>query len=522
MTSEERVFALAAAEMPYTNPFLPAWIACEKRALGDEYAEHGLVWSARFDMPEERANLVAIGRRMEEHASRLRDRLIAGARPGKGDLEIYENLVLFMLYERFTERLRELVLESARGGLKDKRLDFYAEFVAAAKEYLAPGGLVFNSLKELPHVFALYFQLRRAFHYIFTFIVGGSMPTARLRAAVWQSIFTHDIHRYRRSLYARMGELTTLITGASGTGKELVAQAIGMARYIPFDEKKQCFTEEFAGTFHPLNLSALSPTLIESELFGHRKGAFTGALSDRRGWLEECPALGSVFLDEIGDLNLEIQVKLLRVLETRRFQRLGESKPRMFKGKIIAATNRELPEEIAEGRFRKDLYYRLCADTVRAPSLAEQIADSPPELENLVKHLAGQIAGEGEAESLSKEVMLVIRDDLGEGYAWPGNIRELAQCVRNVLVRREYRPAEPAAPELGAFEQFLREAGEGALSAEELLSKYVTLVYARVGTYEEVGRRLGLDRRTVKSRLNQELLSQLAEENQILAQRRST
>jgi len=512
MTSEERRFAAAAAEMPYTNPFLPAWIECEKRALGAAYVEHGPVWSARFDMPEERANLVAIGRRMTEAAGRLRDRLNNGVSATRAERELYESMVLFMLYERFTERMYELTLSTADGGLKGRRIDFYPEFVAAAREFLAVGGAEFPALGELPHVFALFFQLRRAFHYIFTFIVGGSMPTARLRAAVWQSIFTHDIHRYRRSLYARMGELTTLITGPSGTGKELVARAIGMARYIPFDGAKACFGEDFAGSFHPLNLSALSPTLIESELFGHRKGAFTGALADRAGWMEQCTPRGSVFLDEIGDLGLEIQVKLLRVLETRCFQRLGESRPRAFSGKIIAATNRDLPEEIATGRFRNDLYYRLCADKVRTPSLAEQIADSPGELENLVKHLAGQIAGEGEAESLSKEVLRVISDDLGVDYPWPGNIRELAQCVRNVLVRREYRPPEVPAAATGAREEFLRGAKSGAFTAGQLLSGYVTLVYAETGTYEETARRLELDRRTVKARLDRELLAALRNE----------
>jgi DNA-binding NtrC family response regulator len=449
---------------------------------------------------------------MELLAGRLRDRLVGGVRPGKRDLQTYEDLVLFMLYERFTERMLRLALSSAGGGLAGARIGFYAEFESAARDYLAAGGRPSASLGELPHLFAMFFQLRRAFHYIFTFIVGGSMPTARLRAAVWQSIFTHDIHRYRRSLYARMGELTTLITGPSGTGKELVARAIGMARYIPFDGKRQCFIEEFAGSFHPLNLSALSPTLIESELFGHRKGAFTGALADRAGWMEQCTPLGSVFLDEIGDLDLEIQVKLLRVLETRQFQRLGESRPRAFSGKIIAATNRDLPLEIAAGRFRKDLYYRLCADTVRTPGLAEQIADSPGELENLVRHLSGQIAGEEEAVALSGEVMKLIREDLGEEYPWPGNIRELAQCVRNVLVRREYRPPQVPAAAPGAREEFLRGAGAGAFTAGQLLSGYVTLVYAETGTYEETARRLELDRRTVKARLDRELLAALRDQ----------
>ena len=122
----------------------------------------------------------------------------------------------------------------------------------------------------LGHVFAGFFQIRRAFQNIFNFIIGRSRPAAQLRAAVWESIFTHDMRRYRRVLFDRMADYTTLITGPSGTGKELVAQAVGLSRYIPFDPVARRFRADFAGSFFPLSLSALSPTLIESELFGHK------------------------------------------------------------------------------------------------------------------------------------------------------------------------------------------------------------------------------------------------------------
>src|SRR5262249_54292501 len=154
-------------------------------------------------------------------------------------------------------------------------------------------------------------------------------------------------------------DITTLITGPSGTGKDLVAEAIGLSRYIPFDPKRQCFEEDFGGAFHPVNLAALPSELIESELFGHCKGSFTGAVQDRAGWLEICKGTHSVFLDEIGDLAPALQVKLLRVLQNRTFQRVGETTIRRFEGKVIAATNRDLGLEVQAGRFRRDLYYRL-------------------------------------------------------------------------------------------------------------------------------------------------------------------
>jgi transcriptional regulator with PAS, ATPase and Fis domain len=111
------------------------------------------------------------------------------------------------------------------------------------------------------------------------------------------------MRRYRRLLFDRMTDISTLVMGASGTGKELVARAIGLSRYIPFDATRGGFVEDFEGSFIALNLSAMSPTLIESELFGHRRGAFTGAVADRVGFLEACPPLGTVFLDEIGELD---------------------------------------------------------------------------------------------------------------------------------------------------------------------------------------------------------------------------
>ena len=160
---------------------------------------------------------------------------------------------------------------------------------------------------------------------------------------------------YERSLYKHLADITTLITGPSGSGKELVARAIGLSRFIPFNESRGQFEEDFITAFYPLSLSALSPTLIESELFGHRKGAYTGALQDRKGYLEACGSYGSVFLDEIGETVPEIQVKLLRVLQTRQFQRLGDPEARLFEGKVIAATNRNLADELKEKRFSRGL-----------------------------------------------------------------------------------------------------------------------------------------------------------------------
>jgi DNA-binding NtrC family response regulator len=386
------------------------------------------------------------------------------------------------------------------------RIANFARLAHDLRHYLALPA--FGPPPDPAHVLALFFQVRRAFHFTLEHILGGSAPAAHLRATVWQAVFTRDMRRYRRALHDRMHDVTTLIVGPSGTGKELVARAIGLSRYIPFDPRAQRFVEDFREGFFPLSISALSATLVESELFGHKKGAFTGAAADRKGWLEVCPRFGTVFLDEVADIDAAIQVKLLRVLEARTFQRVGDTRDRRFEGKIVAATNRDLATEMQTGRFRPDLYYRLCSVVVDTPTLAAQLRDDPGELGHLLRFIAQRVAGDEEADALAQEAESAIATHLGKDYTWPGNVRELEQCVRNVMIRGEYRPARPSAP-TGPQEELAQPFLAGSLTAEELLRRYCTLVYAQTGSYQETARRLALDRRTVKEKIDPALLEQL-------------
>jgi hypothetical protein len=502
----ERGVVRALAALATENPFLPERVENERRALGDAFTPVTVVWHEGTDLVEANPNVARLGELVESLAPTLRERLAGGARPGAEDLRLYQGLVFYLLYYRTLAVFTALVQKGARAESTTGRVREYPRYEHDARHFLEIPGVRLPLRVEPAQLFAWGYQIRRAFEGTFRGIQGGSLPAARLRAAVWQSVFSHDFERYGRSLYERMGDLTTLILGESGTGKELVARAVGLARYIPFDVAGGAFVEDAAGSFHAVNLSALSPTLIESELFGHRRGAFTGALADREGWLEACSPRGTVFLDEIGELEGTIQVKLLRVLQARRFQRVGDLADRTFEGKLVAATNRELPEEIAAGRFREDLYYRLCSDVIRTPTLREQIADSPDELPGLISLLARRIVGEADAPALTREVVGFVERHLGLGYPWPGNVRELEQCVRNVLVRGEYEPARLSARADGDLAAALR---RGELSAEDLLRRYCTEVYAQTGSYEEAGRRLGLDRRTVKAKVDPVLLQEL-------------
>jgi DNA-binding NtrC family response regulator len=507
LSDREREVVEAISRLAFCNPFTPERLRLERQVLGEAFTPFDVVWHAQTDAAGANPNVPGIAARALELAEGLRARLVSAKAPKLrgSELELYRDLVFYVVYSRYELRLFEGI-HGAGGEGRSGSFGFYRDFLADLERYLDLPVLREHRV-DAEHLFACFFQIRRAFHFTFRSIVGGSMPAAELRERVWQSIFTHDLRRYQRALYRSMGDVTTLVTGPSGTGKELVARAIGYSRYIPFDARALRFRESWDESFYPLNLAALSPTLIESELFGHRRGAFTGAVADRVGWFEVCPPLGTVFLDEIGEIEPAIQVKLLRVLETRTFQRLGETRSRRFQGKVVAATNRDLSREMREGRFRADLYYRLCSDILETPSLRERIAAAPEELSNLVLFLAERSVGEELAAEVAREVEEWIARNLGTGYPWPGNVRELAQCVNNILIRREYRPAGSGSG--GIHERLAEEILAGGLTAEEVLRRYCTLVYARTGSYEEAARHLELDRRTVKSRVDLELLAAL-------------
>ncbi len=370
------------------NPFLSERIAAERTALGAQFEERDADWNTRSPTAQPSPNHERLTQCCGEVVDRVRARWPKMGQVPAADVALYEAVVSCWLYQSYAVRFDALIL-TALGGKGGEKVDFYPAFRADADaRYELPGIAEAYCAHDAPHLFASAFQIRRAFHNIFSSLVGGSAPMAQLRAAIWQSIFSHDLARYRRGLHARMADFSTLIIGPSGTGKELVARAIALSRYVPFEPKRAGFVGDFSAGFFPLNLAALSPTLIESELFGHKRGAFTGALADRAGWMEVCPPSGAVFLDEIGEVGTDIQVKLLRVLQSRTFQPLGSTESRRFAGKIIAATNRDLPAEIRAGRFREDFYYRLCSDQLATPSLRQQLDAAPGELTTLVEHIA--------------------------------------------------------------------------------------------------------------------------------------
>ncbi len=217
---------------------------------------------------------------------------------------------------------------------------------------------------------------------------------------------------------------TVLITGESGTGKELFAR--GVHALSPRRHK----------AFIAVNVAALSPTVLESELFGHEKGAFTGAIDSRRG-LFELAHRGTIFLDEIGEIPPAIQTKLLRVLEQKEFLRVGGEAPIRVDARVIAATNQDLRHEVAAGRFRRDLYYRINVLHIELPPLRRRQADIPRLVEAFVAEVSAR--NDRRFAGINADAMRILCE-----YAWPGNVRELRNLVESMVVLSPGREIGPA------------------------------------------------------------------------------
>lgn len=247
-------------------------------------------------------------------------------------------------------------------------------------------------------------------------------------------------------------DTTVPLTGETGTGKEVFAQAIHQASHRSLNN------------FVAINCAAFSKELLESEMFGHKAGAFTGAAKDQRGLFEEANN-GTIFLDEIGEMAPELQVKLLRVIETRSFIKVGESKPTQVNVRIIAATNRDLQKEIHEGHFREDLYYRIAVFRIELPALRDRIAD----IEILAQHFLAYFAAKSSKKIQFFEPAYL---QLLRQHAWSGNIRELKNVIeRSVILTEGNTLASDTLPlELRQAASFPASATSKELSAFDLAS----------------------------------------------------
>jgi transcriptional regulator with AAA-type ATPase domain len=478
MRPSDREFFAALADVAFGNPFSP-----ERDNLIVRLAPE----APPGDITSDREALArVVGGRLEPF---LRDGAAALGRLSAEDRRAIEPGLLYVAYHRSVPPLDALIERQARQIGAPLPGSFAEETIAE----LARCG--FPEERAVRYL-ALFHQLRRGFYFIQGSLAGECESMRRLREALWNNVFTHDMRGYDAALWNRMEDFSTLLLGATGTGKGSAAAAIGRSEFIPFDPGKRCFATNFAESFIAINLSQFPETLIESELFGHRKGAFTGAIDHHQGVFERCSAHGALFLDEIGEVPVPVQIKLLQVLQERFFTPVGGREKKRFPGRVIAATNRPLHELRRDGRFRDDFFYRLCSDVIEVPTLRQRIAESPRELQQLVEPLVARIAGE-QASALVSKVLEALERDLPKDYPWPGNVRELEQAVRRILLTGSYK-AELAGASSGddAEERLVAQLRQGSLSAEALLAEYCRILYERLGSYAAVAERTGLDPRT--------------------------
>lgn len=272
-----------------------------------------------------------------------------------------------------------------------------------------------------------------------------------------------------------------LITGESGSGKELVARAV----HNSGDRKNKAFI--------PLNCTAIPENLLESELFGHVKGSFTGAISDKKGLFEEADG-GTLFLDEIGDLSLALQAKLLRVLQDKQIRPVGGSKVKDVDVRIIAATHRDLKAMVQDGQFREDLFYRLNVLPIKVPSLRERIEDVPLLVESFISKFAAQ--NNTSIKTIAPNAMAVLM-----AHPWPGNVRELENIIERAMVLSHGDTIEKKVildSALQEGKQNIEQLQNDRPTLGQLEERYIKMVLTEVDCKkDEVAKILGISRRTL-------------------------
>ncbi len=322
---------------------------------------------------------------------------------------------------------------------------------------------------------------------------GVPVTTGKARRSLMIGSSPRMMTVYKTIASLQSSKATVLISGESGTGKELVARSIHMSS----DRKDRPFVA--------VNCGALTETLLESELFGHVKGSFTGAVAEKKGLFEEADG-GTIFLDEIGETSLSFQVRLLRVLQEQEVRKVGGNKTVKVDVRVIAASNRDLPQMVKAGTFREDLYYRLGVVEVPVPPLRDRREDIPLLLDHFIAEFGTK---DGVAYRIHPEARRVL-----EAYGWPGNVRELANVVENLtqLSRgREVTVDElPAKIQADVLKRTLR-VGEGAEavsdliqdwpSLDELERRYIQVLLGRHREKQRVAEILGVDRTTLYRKL---------------------
>jgi DNA-binding NtrC family response regulator len=480
LDKKSREFFSIVAKSAFCNPFGTESLELDYKVAGRKYDADDILKKKIITNVRHRLHKIST-------RGKLNWRNFAG-----NDGELIRIALLFDAFYRCINEFDTLIAKQIEAGHTPCSVPFAKDILKLLRER----GF---STEEARHNFAFFYQLRRAWYFIYYGLIGKNPSMEELRSHLWRSIFTYDPRWYEKFLWNRMEDFSAFLVGETGTGKGTAATAIGRSGFIPFDEKKGCFAESFTSNFIEINLSQFPEALIESELFGHKKGSFTGAISDHQGVFARCSRHGAIFLDEIGDISIPAQIKLLKVIQERNFSAVGSHEKLHFHGRVIAATNKPLDELRKQGAFRDDFYYRLCSDIIHVPSLRQQIAEDNNSIKILLDHVIQKIIGEP-APELMKSIKEILDKEIGTKYHWPGNVRELEQATRRILLTRHYS-GDTSSESASLIERLQSAVEEESVSAQELLSFYCAILYQRHGTYEAVSRITKLDRRTVKKHI---------------------
>ncbi len=483
LSEEEHRFFSLVHQVVLSNPF------------GDRRVEIDLKIAGLFPGISDDERIQRTIEEVDHRIKRLKDDNRDDLRLHEGhDRVILKYSFLYNLFYTFIDDFDAHIVDQIESGKTPVKVIFADK----ALSHLCEKGF---GRQEACRYFALCYQLRRAFYFIEKRLVGRCPCMKKMRERLWNNVFTSDLELYDSHLWDKMEDFTTLILGETGTGKGTTAMAIGSSGFIPFDDKKKVFSESFTESFVSLNLSQFSAGLIESEMFGHKKGAFTGAVEDHEGVFNRCSPFGAIFLDEIGEVSVPVQIKLLKVLEERCFSPVGSHQEYRFKGRIIAATNRSLSDISDTQVMREDLFYRLCSDIIIVPPLRQRVIENPKELDELLAFKIEKLIGSSHPD-LIVMVRGIIDQQLGRDYSWPGNVRELEQCLKRILLNRNYETISRTLQENSAS-RLATAIDRGELDAHSLIKGYCHMLYSRFRNYGEVARRTKLDRRTVKKYIDQ-------------------
>ena len=338
--------------------------------------------------------------------------------------------VLFLCHNRFASHFVKLIEEQHRQGSSNVKVSFAAD----ALGMMTRAGMASVIAQRY---FAFFYQIQRAQYFLNKTLIGESPSIDRLRHDLWNTVFTHDFKLYEQFLWESIKSVSTVFVGESGSGKATAAKAVVCSGFVPFEDKTMTFIEPFIGFFKSVNLAQHSGVRLESELFGHQKGAYAEAVENYQGVLNRCSSHDVIYLDDMTMMPVSVQAKLSNVLQQRTFTPVGSHTQQTFDGRIMASSRKSSKELLKSGELREDLYYQLCVNEIHIPPLRQRFKEMPAEFELMIRHVIKQFTGQ-DSDDLVGRVIEGLHDHVSPGYAWPGNISELEQIVKKILLVKNY------------------------------------------------------------------------------------